>query len=72
MDCRQIIKIYQMYVDEEMDTRERRSLKSHIEDCPHCKVRIKFEVQFQTTITKKLQSRSAPSELKERIKNHLF
>lgn len=72
MECRQIIKTYQLYVDEEMDSEEQQSLKQHIEECPNCKFRVKFEMQFQTTISKNMKSKSAPSELEERIKQAIF
>jgi mycothiol system anti-sigma-R factor len=69
MNCREVLKIYQLYVDDEMDESRIDDLQEHIENCPKCQYRVKFEVRFKTTITKKVktESRSAPDELRERI-----
>lgn len=71
MDCRQILKLYQLYVDREMDDSSIDLIKKHLKDCPDCQYRIKFEMQFKTTIERKVKTRSAPKDLKERIKKKL-
>lgn len=71
MDCRQILKLYQLYVDNEMDDSLIDRIKSHMEECTDCQYRIKFEMEFKTTIKKKVRTRPAPQDLKERIKKKL-
>ncbi|MFB6345277.1 MAG: zf-HC2 domain-containing protein [bacterium] len=71
MDCRQILKLYQLYVDQEMDNSMVDLVKQHMENCPDCQYRVKFEVKFSTIIRKKFKTRSAPDDLKERIKKKL-
>lgn len=74
MDCREILKTYQLYVDDEMDDDQIEVFKQHIENCPECKFRIQIETQFKVTITKKIQYKykSAPSDLEKRIRNRIF
>lgn len=71
MDCRQILKLYQLYVDQEMEDGLIDRIKEHMEECPDCQYRVKFEMEFTTTIKKKVRTRPAPDGLKERIKKKL-
>jgi anti-sigma factor (TIGR02949 family) len=69
MNCREVIKIYQLYVDGEMEESHIDEFKKHINNCPDCQFRVQFEVQFKTTITRtvKSETQSAPDDLKEKI-----
>lgn len=69
MKCTEILKLYQLYVDDELDESGIEKIKNHIDDCPDCHYRVKFEVQFKTTITRKIKSNSepAPDSLREKI-----
>lgn len=73
MKCTELLKLYQLYVDEELDQPLIGSVKEHIESCPDCQYRVKFEVKFKTTITKKVKSntRSAPQSLRQKILKEL-
>lgn len=74
MDCREILKVYQLYVDDEIDNSSAKMIKKHTQACPDCQYRLKFELRFQSTITRKVQSKtqSAPEELKKKIKRKIF
>jgi mycothiol system anti-sigma-R factor len=73
MKCAEIIKLYQLYVDEELDQPLIKKLKEHINQCPDCQYRVKFEIKFKSTITKKIKSntRSAPQSLRQKILKEL-
>lgn len=73
MKCRELLKIYQLYLDRELEESLLEQVQEHMEDCPECNHRIKFEFKFKTTITKKVKSStdSAPDELREQILNNL-
>lgn len=72
LDCREILKTYQLYVDDEMDPDQIEIFKKHIEECPKCKFRIRFETKFKITITKNIQYKPAPSDLEQRIRKRIF
>lgn len=69
MKCTEILKLYQLYVDEELDESGIEKIKKHIGKCPDCHYRVKFEVRFKTTITRKIKSNSesAPESLRKKI-----
>lgn len=69
MKCNEILKIYQLYVDEELDESAQKELKKHVNECNNCQTRVKFEMRFKMTITRKAKSttRNAPDDLRERI-----
>ncbi len=73
MRCAEIIKLYQLYVDDELDHYLIESVKEHIEQCSECQYRVKFEVKFKSTITKKIKSNtdSAPQDLRQKILKEL-
>jgi mycothiol system anti-sigma-R factor len=69
MKCTETLKLYQLYVDDELDESGIDKIKKHIDNCPDCHYRVRFEVKFQTTITRKIKSNSeqAPDSLREKI-----
>jgi mycothiol system anti-sigma-R factor len=73
MKCTELLKLYQLYVDDELDQPLIESVKKHIDQCPECQYRVKFEVKFKSTITKKIKSntRSAPQSLRQKILKEL-
>lgn len=72
MKCEDVRRQCQLLLDDELGDEARELLQSHLEDCPHCKKRVRVEVRFKTTIVEKFSVRSAPSDLLERIKSRLF
>jgi len=72
MDCEEVKNKYQLFLDGELGKSEFKSFEKHMKECNDCGRIIKFERHFHMTITRKVQTRSAPKELIKRIRTKLF
>ncbi len=72
MNCKQLAKYLQLYIDGELEENENCEVRKHIENCPICRKRHKLEQQFKTVIVKKTRTIKAPKQLRKKITTIIF
>lgn len=72
MDCKEIQEKYQLFLDGELNDGEFHSFEKHVKECKKCGRIVKFERHFHMTITRKIETRSAPQDLIKKIRTKLF
>jgi anti-sigma factor (TIGR02949 family) len=78
MDCCEIERSIDPYVDGEFDARERADLDAHLAACPACRTRVEAQARLRAALKTKLREAMgspavshAPAELRERISGAL-
>ncbi len=74
MNCQEIPKYIQLYIDGELQETEKQQLAEHIECCPRCHRLVRIERQFKMIIIQKTRTIrvQAPARLKRRIRTVIF
>ncbi len=72
MDCKQILRLYQRYIDGELDDGKSDEIENHVENCSRCKKVVIVERRFKSVIVRKITRDKAPPELKKKIKSKIF
>lgn len=74
MQCRVIMKVYQLYLDDELEQSLSDAIQEHMDSCNQCESRIHFEVEFKSFIRRKAKSttQSAPDDLEDKILKQIF
>ena len=67
MDCQKCKKYLSDYIADELDSEESQRVSLHLDQCPECQRRYKFEKTFLTMFKSKVYRETAPSYLKEKI-----
>ena len=67
MNCREVFKRLDDYVDRELSPNERDGVHEHLEKCAHCAAEHDFEESFISCVREKLRRIEAPTELRDRI-----
>jgi len=65
--CEEAVKRLNDYLDRELDSDEHADVVKHLHICKPCLERFTFEETLLISIKTKMQSRSAPNELKSRL-----
>lgn len=67
-DCDQILEQIEVYLDLELDDRQRcDEIKRHLELCPPCMDRVEFRASLRLLISKKCSGEDMPAALQERV-----
>ncbi|HUU00166.1 MAG TPA: zf-HC2 domain-containing protein [Myxococcota bacterium] len=67
MDCREVDKFLQVYIDGELDEADRRRLQEHLYDCKSCRAAADYERRFKQAVKVRWPRSAAPDSLKERV-----
>jgi anti-sigma factor RsiW len=79
MDCRELERSVDAYLDAEFDDRERAEAEAHLAGCPRCRATIEHQGRLRAAIRQKLREAmatpapagSAPPELRARLRRSL-
>jgi mycothiol system anti-sigma-R factor len=67
VDCREVDKFLQVYIDGELDESDRRRLQEHLDDCDSCREVADYERRFKQAVKVRWPRSTAPDSLKERV-----
>jgi mycothiol system anti-sigma-R factor len=67
MICDDVRRFAYVFLDEELPTERRAEFARHLEDCPGCGERVTIHKRLRTFLRTRLERRSAPAPLRERI-----
>ncbi len=67
MDCKRVVEVLFLYVDNELDDELRNPFRQHLAVCGECAQRTDYTRKFLLIVRKKCLRFSAPVELRERI-----
>jgi anti-sigma factor (TIGR02949 family) len=67
VDCREVEKFLQVYVDGELDQEDGRLLEEHLHVCPGCRTKADFERRFRTALRARIPRPAAPAMLRAQI-----
>lgn len=71
IDCEQVLREIDLYLDEELDESECRQIEVHLADCADCLSRTEFRRKLQILIARKCGREAVPSHLYDRIRQVL-
>ena len=71
IDCPQVLKQIELYLDDELDAAECREIEAHLAGCGDCLSHKDFQEGPQQLVRRKCGSESVPPELMGRIRAHL-
>lgn len=79
MDCRELERSVDAFLDGEFDDRERAEAEAHLAGCPGCRGRVEHQARLRAAIREKLREAmaapapagSAPEELRDRLRRSL-
>ncbi|MBW2704126.1 MAG: zf-HC2 domain-containing protein [Deltaproteobacteria bacterium] len=71
MDCQEVRKFLQVYVDGEFDEDDRRDLEAHLAQCPDCRAQADYERRFREAIRARMPRQVAPAALREKLQQKL-
>jgi mycothiol system anti-sigma-R factor len=66
IDCERALKEIELFLDGELDPRERELLRAHLGDCPPCGDRAEFQSRLKGLLARTC-SQDAPASLRARI-----
>ena len=67
MDCKEVDKFLQVYVDGELDDEDRVLVEEHLRSCPRCRAMADYEQRFIKSIKARFPREEAPAELRSRL-----
>ncbi len=67
MDCRELDKFLQVYLDGELDPEDSEALERHLRSCPRCQARADYEARFVKAIKVRVPKPVAPDSFRERL-----
>lgn len=67
MDCKEVEKFLQFYIDRELDDDDRRMLEEHLASCAECRSQADYQRRFREAMRARIPRESAPEEFKERL-----
>ncbi len=67
MDCQEVRKFIQIYLDDEFDESDRRDLEEHLAGCPECRARADYERRFRQAIKARIPRPSTTEEFRQRL-----
>jgi mycothiol system anti-sigma-R factor len=71
IDCDQVLREIELYLDEELEATQCREIENHIVGCGPCLQRKEFKESLRLLVAKKCGPGPAPDELLERIRGLL-
>lgn len=72
MNCGECVRALEAYVDRELDEREIAEVRQHLEFCPPCEDRFRFEADLKRLVKVCCEQDTAPVELREKLRQILF
>lgn len=67
MDCQEVKKFLQVYIDGELDEEDRRVLEEHLAACPDCRASVEYDRRFRDAIRARVPKISAPDDFKQQL-----
>ena len=67
MDCAEVQRFLQPYLDGEIDGEERIFISAHLQSCERCQRDASFEQAFRDTVRRHAASPAAPPQLREKV-----
>ena len=67
MDCEEVARFIDVYLDEELDTCRRRALEQHLTLCPCCRSLAEERLEFRTFFAASVPRRSTSPELEAKV-----
>lgn len=67
MDCEDVGKFLQVYIDGELDDEDRRMVEEHLTGCSACRARADYERRFRSAVRARLPRVRAPEGLRHRV-----
>ena len=71
MDCREFQKFVHVYLDGELDDRDRGEIEGHLRECQPCRGQARFEHWFRDGVKKSVSHDAPPADLQARIRAQL-
>jgi len=71
MNCQDVAKFVQVYLDGEFDQRDRTDFEGHLKGCPGCQRQVDYERRFKEAVRARIPRETAPAELRERLASSL-
>ena len=71
LDCEEMFRRLEDYVDRELSADEARLVEKHLADCEACALEYSFETSFVREVKKKLRKIEASVDLRKRISKAL-
>jgi len=68
-DCGKIEKLAQLYLDNQLDDRQKRLFDEHLEYCLPCDKKIEFEKKLKEIVHKKSSNEDAVTNLRKKLSN---
>lgn len=72
MNCDDCLDQLEAYVDRELTDAEVVDLRQHLEECPPCDDRYRFEADLKRLVRVCCEQDTAPVELREKLREILF
>jgi anti-sigma factor (TIGR02949 family) len=67
VDCQEVKKFLQVYIDGELDAEDRRILEEHLAACPVCRASVEYERRFRDAIRARIPKVTAPEDFKQQL-----
>ncbi len=68
MDCAEVQKYLQVFLDGEFDEAERLDVEAHLAGCPTCRQQAELERRFRESVRSRLVAPAAPEALRARVR----
>ncbi len=67
LDCRQAVRKLHTFLDRELSEEEIREVQYHLDGCPPCQNKFRFEASIKRLVGTRTRSEQAPFALRSRI-----
>ncbi|MBN2493405.1 MAG: zf-HC2 domain-containing protein [Deltaproteobacteria bacterium] len=67
MDCQEVCRFLQVYLDGEFDEDDRRDVEAHLATCAACRARAEYERRFREAIRARIPKPAAPEAFRARL-----
>jgi mycothiol system anti-sigma-R factor len=67
LDCVEITARLHLYIDRELSNEEVEIVQQHLNECPHCKCRFRFDLHVKRLIHDRCAMEHAPDRLREAV-----
>ena len=71
MGCEDVKRVIYFFLDGQLGDRKQRDVKQHLNLCPECEQRTKFQRRLRDFVRKRLLRVSAPDSFKKRLSRSL-
>jgi len=67
VDCQEVKKFLQVYIDGELDEEDRRVMDGHLAGCPDCRASVEYDRRFRDAVRARVPKVSAPEDFKQQL-----